>query len=251
MGFNFKGWRWRRAPAVSIEDTAWAQACATIAPLAYYDPPTRARLRALASLFLSAKHFSAAGGYVLDEALCIRVAVYACLPILNLGLDYYAPWREIIIYPAPFVPLHAFEDDAGVVHTSRDALAGEAWLQGPIIFSAPDVAAAGSAGVNVVLHECAHKIDMLNGDANGFPPLHARMDARAWSTVFSSAYNTLCTKSDVDDDSGVLDPYGAESPGEFFAVATEAFFEMPAALRAEQPDLYHQLSLFYRQTPAG
>lgn len=235
---------WRRR-SLTIDDDAWRGACSDIKLLAHYDANDRARLRTLVHTFLESKHFSAAQNFALDDALRLRTAIYACVPVLNLGLEYYAPWREIVIYPAPFLPAREFEDEAGVVHVVRDALAGEAWLQGPIILSAPDIVNAGVDGVNVVLHECAHKLDMLNGDANGFPPLHADMDAHEWSTVFSSAYATLC--DEPADDTGVLDPYGTESPGEFFAVASEAFFETPRDLRAELPALYRQLRAFYRQ----
>jgi len=136
-----------------------------------------------------------------------------------------------------------------VVHHSRDILAGESWHGGPLVLSLADVAASGQGeGVNVVLHEFAHKLDMLNGDANGFPPLHRGMDAAAWSNVFSAAYEDLCRRVDDGEDTPI-DPYATTDPGEFFAVLSEAFFETPNSLFAEYPAVYAQMRQFYRQDP--
>jgi Mlc titration factor MtfA (ptsG expression regulator) len=103
---------------------------------------------------------------------------------------------------------------------------------------------------NVVIHEFAHKLDMLNGEANGFPPLHADMSRERWSGVFTSAYERFCVAVDTDCELE-LDDYAAESPAEFFAVMSEAFFEAPAVVRRAYPDVYHQLTQFYRQDPAA
>ena len=131
------------------------------------------------------------------------------------------------------------------------AYAGQAWLNGPVILSWADVENAGDAdGMNVVIHEFAHKLDMLNGDANGFPPLHRGMSREAWSTAFTAAYEDLCRRVDAGEDTEV-DPYATESPAEFFAVISESFFEIPDLLRTVYPDVYAQLALFYRQDPAG
>jgi len=102
--------------------------------------------------------------------------------------------------------------------------------------------------VNVVVHEFAHKLDMLNGGANGYPPLHRGMDRRSWSEAFGAAYRDLCARVDAGEDT-VIDPYASESPGEFFAVLSEAFFELPDVVEAEYPRVYAQLAQFYRQDP--
>jgi hypothetical protein len=99
-----------------------------------------------------------------------------------------------------------------------------------------------------VIHEFAHKLDMLNGDANGFPPLHADMVPQRWSSVFSAAYDDFCARVERREDTAI-DPYAAENPGEFFAVVSEAFFEAPAAVSGEYPEVYGQLVSFYRQDP--
>jgi len=158
-------------------------------------------------------------------------------------------------------------DEAGVVHLTQDPMAGEAWLGGPVVLSYEDVALAADetarvAGYNVVIHEFAHKLDMRNGDANGCPPLHAGMSAAAWKAAFGAAYEDFCARVDRAEllpgvraqaalDALPIDPYGAESPGEFFAVASEAFFETPELLEPPYPAVYEALRLFYRQDPGA
>ncbi len=140
-------------------------------------------------------------------------------------------------------------DAAGVVHQTNAVLAGEAWGRGPVILSWADVLKIGQQpGHNVVIHEMAHKLDMLNGDANGFPPLHRRMDRHQWWQVFSSAWDRLQDEKRAGAELPI-DPYALESPAEFFAVASEQFFEEPATLRQHLPDVYRQLEQFYRQHP--
>ena len=147
------------------------------------------------------------------------------------------------------MPRREHMDAAGVVHRTNAVLAGEAWGRGPVILSWADVQDIGQKpGHNVVIHEMAHKLDMLNGDANGFPPLHRRMDRRVWWRVFSSAWDRL--QDDQRNGADLpIDRYALESPAEFFAVASEQFFERPATLREYLPDVYRQLTQFYRQHP--
>ncbi len=179
----------------------------------------------------------------------LMIAAQACILVLNLDIDFFRGWVEVIVYPDEFVPTIEYTDDDGIVHVEREARAGEAWLQGPVILSWADVAPA-TEGVNVVIHEFAHKLDMLNGDANGFPPLHAGMDRRAWAAAFSAAYADFCRRVDADEDVAI-DPYAAESPGEFFAVVSEVFFDLPQAVLYAYPQVYAQLRDFYRQDPAA
>jgi len=208
-----------------------------------------ARLRESASLFIHDKAFSAAGGADVDDATQRTIALQACLLTLNLSEDSYCGWSEIILYPDEFLRPREETDEAGVVHRSRDILAGESWHGGPLVLSIADVAASGQAdGFNVVLHEFAHKLDMLNGDANGFPPLHRGMDAASWARDFTTAYEHLCARVDADEDTAI-DPYATSDPAEFFAVLTEVFFETPHILHTEYPAVYRQLRQFYRQHP--
>lgn len=244
--------RWRRARilerhAISPDD--FDAAAAALPILQGLDAAERTRLREAASLFIHDKTFSAAGGAEVDAATRHLIALQACLLTLNLSEDSYRGWNEIILYPEEFLRQREEIDEAGVVHRSRDILAGESWHGGPLVLSIADVTASGQTdGFNVVLHEFAHKLDMLNGDANGFPPLHRGMDAAAWARDFTAAYEDLCARVDAGEDT-VIDPYATTDPAEFFAVLTEVFFETPHLLHAEYPAIYRQLQQFYRQHP--
>ncbi len=244
--------RWRRARILErhlIPAAAFEATLARLPILSGLDPQELARLREAASLFIHDKAFSAAGGAEVDETTQCIIALQACLLTLNLGEDSYRGWSEIILYPDEFLRPREEMDEAGVVHHSRDILAGESWHGGPLVLSIADVAASGQAdGFNVVLHEFAHKLDMLNGDANGYPPLHRGMDAAAWARDFSAAYEDLCARVDAGEDTAI-DPYATYDPAEFFAVLTEVFFETPRVLDAEYPAIYRQLQQFYRQHP--
>lgn len=209
----------------------------------------RCRLRELVTLFLHDKAIHGAGGLVMREEIRMAVAIQACILILNLDLSYFRGWSEVIVYPDEFVVDYEYVDEDGVVHRVREPMAGESWLQGPVILSWADTAAADQGGgYNVVIHEFAHKIDMLNGDANGFPPLHPDMRREAWSGAFGAAYADFCARAERAA-SLPFDSYAAEDPAEFFAVASEAFFEVPQAVQAGYPEVYRQLALFYRQDP--
>ncbi|MEJ2554168.1 MAG: zinc-dependent peptidase, partial [Gammaproteobacteria bacterium] len=140
---------------------------------------------------------------------------------------------------------------SGVVHRTRRALGGESWGQGPVILSwrdaQPDAHPHGH-GSNVILHEFAHKLDMLNGAANGMPPLHGDMSRSAWTAALSSAYDDLYHQL-LRYHHTAIDPYAAESPAEFFAVLTETFFELPQRLQETYPAVYEVFRQFYRQDP--
>lgn len=228
------------------------KACIASAPvLKHLDQREQHRLRKLASLFLHEKTFTAAGGLLVDSSIEVYIAAQACLLILNLDLDYFEGWIEIIVYPGTFMVSREERDTAGVVHATRRALGGEAWSRGPVILSWEDAqpgAHPHGPASNVILHEFAHKLDMLNGSANGMPPLHANMLRENWTASFSQAYDRLHHLIERHQQTSI-DPYAGENPAEFFAVVTEVFFEQPARLQQVYPDVYRQLQLFYRQDP--
>ena len=244
--------RWRRGRIVaraSLDSGLWQQTLERLPFLRGLSDDERERLRQSVILFLHHKSIHGAGGFKLDAGMQLLIAAQACILILNLDIDYYRGWVEVIVYPDEFVPALEYTDEAGVVHTEREPHVGEAWLQGPVILSWADVTPSAD-GVNVVIHEFAHKLDMLNGDASGFPPLHRDMNRDAWSQAFRLAYADFCRRIDADEEVAI-DPYAAESPGEFFAVMSEAFFEIPHAVIGLYPRVYDQFRLFYRQHPAG
>ncbi|MBI5007365.1 MAG: zinc-dependent peptidase [Nitrosomonadales bacterium] len=207
------------------------------------------RLRELATQLLADKAFSGAGGIEVDDGMATAIAAFAVLPVLNIGYDWYEGWREIVVYPGEFIHDGEHMDEAGIVHHVRDVRSGEAMQGGPMVLSWEDVEHSGQGeGFNVVIHEFAHKLDMMNGDANGRPPLHSGMVPADWAREFQSAYDDLCRRVDGGEDT-VIDPYATESPAEFFAVLSEYFFEAPELLQLGCPAVYGLLASFYRQDP--
>lgn len=209
------------------------------------------QLRQQASLFLVRKAINGAGGQEVDDYMAAVIAANACLLILELDLDYYDGWVEVIVYPEAFVVTREVRDEMGVVHSKRTILGGEAWGRGPLILSwkdaRPDVNRHDS-GSNVILHEFAHKLDMLDGAADGTPPMHPDMDLRVWIDTFTETYDDL--RERIERNHGTnIDPYAAENPAEFFAVVSEEFFTAPEQLQHHHADVYQQLRLFYRQDP--
>jgi hypothetical protein len=178
----------------------------------------------------------------------VAIAIQACILILNLPHEWYDDFSEIIVYPAEFVPKYEWEDEFGVVHQSAEPHAGESWLGGPVVLSWADAARSNEDGVNVVIHEFAHKLDMLGGAVNGCPLLHSSMSRAHWHSAFNSAYEHFRRRTEQGEDT-LIDPYAAESPAEFFAVLSEAFFERPEIVREPYPQVYEQLAEFYRQDP--
>lgn len=207
------------------------------------------RLQELTLLFLHSKALEPAAGLELDEAMRLRIGCLAALPILNLGLGWYRNWYSVIVYPSGFRARRHHTDEADVVHEYHEELVGEAWEQGPVLLSWEEAAAAGQGdGFNVVIHELAHKLDMLTGSPNGLPPLHRGMPIAAWSAAFNAAYADINRQLEAGEETA-LDPYAAEDPAEFFAVVSEYFFEQPDVVAATYPAVYQQLQQFYRQDP--
>ncbi len=214
----------------------------------------RVHLRELTTLFLHRKALSGVQGLTISTEMAVAVAAQACLPILKLGLDYYDGWHEVVLYPAAFWVERKHIDATGVVSHEKQALSGEAWSQGPVILAWDEIAidnlAHPRSGRNVVIHELAHKLDMLNGSANGMPPLHPTMERQRWTDVLSQAFDTL-TQDLAHRRHSAINPYAATAPAEFFAVVSEYFFTDPHTLHRHYPAVYNQLVLFYRQDPVS
>ncbi len=244
--------RWRRSRAVerqAIADAPWQRVVARFSFLRALSADDLRRLRELTALFLDRKSFNGAGGLEMTREMQLIIAAQACLLVLNLDLDLYDDWVEVIVYPDAFVTDHEVMSEDGVVHRVRAPLSGEAWEHGPVVLSWRDAQGDyGDDGYNVVLHEFAHKIDMRNGAANGFPPLHADMDRDAWTQAFESAYADMQHRLERGERT-LIDSYAVEHPAEFFAVLSENFFETPDAIHADYPEVYRQLAAFYRQDP--
>lgn len=248
----FRNWRRSRILArARLDEALFLQTLERFPFTRTLSAPERQRLRDRVVLFLHEKSIVGAGGLAVTDAMRMAIAVQACVIVLNLDVDCYAGWNEIIVYPNEFMVDYEYVDEDGVAHAVREPLSGESWQQGPVVLSWADAGSAhGGSGYNVVIHEFAHKLDMLNGAANGFPPLHADMDRAAWSRAFSAAFEDFCARIERGEHTPI-DPYAAENPGEFFAVMTEAFFDTPDVVLESYPDVYRQLAAFYRQDPAS
>ena len=235
----------------TISNDEWESAFDTLPLLNGLNEDEKRRLQKLAILFLHHKVFEGAHGLVITRSMAQGIALQACLPILNLGLERYNGWVSVIVYPTGFAPKREVIDEAGVVHQGLDSLTGEAWQRGPVILAWTDVETAGVIdGENLVIHEFAHKLDMENGAANGFPPLPAGMSIDDWVKAFTDGYEQFQDDCNSGAASG-LDCYAATSPAEFFAVFSEVFFERPGLLKHHYPAIYQQLCLYYQQDPSA
>lgn len=248
MGFLSDWWRGHAMPDVDISEAQWQSAEAALPFLGHLTIDERQQLRDMAREFIASKEWDAAAGLTLTPEIQISIALQACLPVLHLGLDRYADWVGIIVYPGDFVIPRSLMDENGVVHEFDDPVLGEAWEGGPVLLSWFDDR-GDVEGVNIVIHEFAHKLDMGNGNVDGVPLLPPDMLRQDWITYFESALIDFQQRVDEGEDTA-LDPYGAESPAEFFAVMSEAFFETPELLEDEYPAVAEQLRQFYRQNPA-
>jgi len=240
-----------RLPTGPIPDS-WYGVVEHDVPLArWLSAEERERLLRLVQVFLTEKHFEGCGGLTVTEEMKIRIAAEACLLVLNLEGPCYPTLRTVLVYPHGFVPKFAGSPGTGEIARSPVPLIGESWGDGVVVISWDDAVRGArnpADGDNVVLHEFAHQLDAEDGAADGAPIL-APGALRTWGAVLSEEYERL-RRDAADDRRSALDDYGATNKAEFFAVATEAFFEKPVQLEREHPALYTQLRQFYRQDPA-
>jgi Mlc titration factor MtfA (ptsG expression regulator) len=204
-------------------------------------------------VFMAEKHFEGCGGLELTDEIRLTIAAHACLLLLHRETDYYPRLISILVYPQAYVARNREPIGGGVVLEGDMVRLGEAWKDGVVVLSWDDVRRGASDlhdGQNVVLHEFAHQLDQQDGTADGAPILDFRSQYVTWARVLSQEYEQL--RRDTEQGrADVLDSYGAINPAEFFAVATECFFERPISLRARHPALYEQLQTYYHQDPAA
>lgn len=239
----------------AIADDLWKRTLVRYPFLRRRDPAQAAELRRLTSLFLDRKEFHAAGGLRLTDMMAVTIAAQAVLPVLKLGLTRYDGFVGIVVHPVPVLAARERPDDAGIVHAWDEVLAGEAMAGGPVMLSWHDVRSAGAGareGYNVVIHEFAHVLDMEDGVADGAPLLPPGLDPGRWQRVMRDEYERFVAAVEAAEALGgetAIDPYAAEAPEEFFAVASETFFVAPQRLATAHPALYALLREFYRQDP--
>jgi Mlc titration factor MtfA (ptsG expression regulator) len=210
-------------------------------------------LRGHIQVFLHEKRFEGCGGLAITDEMRVMIAAHACRLLLHRTTDYFPKAGTILMYPSRYFVEAERRLPGGVVSEGLTERHGESWYRGPVILSWEDVqrlAQGWPPGRNVVLHEFAHQLDSESGAVEGAPGLPEPSMYAAWAQVFGREYERL-RAAVAQRRPAVLDPYGATSPAEFFAVATEAFFEQSAALKQGHPELYEQLKLFYQQDPAA
>jgi len=249
--------------------TGWARARRKRAPLsasilalleervAYYGvlpPADKAELRGMLQVLLGELSFEAGAGLgVVDEAMRVMIAAPACVLLLHRPLADLPRLRTAIVYPGVYRARERLHTAEGVEVEESEARHGEAWAHGVLLLSWEDIEYDSvhiDDGQNVVFHEVAHALDEQTGDADGTPLLADREAVEAWSRASGAAFADL--ERDVRRRrKTLLDPYAAEDPAEFFAVATETFLEVPIAFQAVYPELYRLLRDFYKLDPVA
>jgi MtfA peptidase len=212
----------------------------------------RLELQGLVQIFLGEKVFEGCGGLELTDEIKVTIAAQACLLLLHRETDIYPRLITILVYPNAYLTKAIEPIGGGAVLEGEVIHLGESWSTGVVVLSWDDVRAGASDihdGQNLVLHEFAHQLDREDGAINGTPLLVERSRYVAWARVLNAEYERLRRDSLLGRHT-VLDDYGASNPAEFFAVATECFFEKPRVLKKRHPDLYEELKNFYRQDPA-
>jgi len=251
--WSWRAWKRRRTlRRHAVSDAQWGRVREALPILDGISADEDQRLRERSLLFLAEKTLTTLPGLELTDHDYLLLAAQAQLPLLGLEeLGWYNGFHEILLYPDDFRSPQRHRDASGVEHEWDAEHSGEAWQQGPVILAWPGVSASGGwDGYNLVIHELAHKLDMLNGDANGLPPLHHGMRVQAWAEAMQHAFGNLNTQLDANENADTaIDPYAAENPAEFFAVTSEYFFSAPDLLAAAYPEVYRQLQAFYRQDP--
>jgi Mlc titration factor MtfA (ptsG expression regulator) len=207
----------------------------------------------MTQVFVHEKNWEGCGGLKLDPSIRVCIAAQACLLILHLDHEWYRKVSSILVYPGAFLSNMPSVGPGGVVRTAETAHAGEAWLGGEVILAWDSAFHGGrnpDDGRNTVFHEFAHKLDMLDGYADGTPPLGNSPQQKEWTAVLTKEFSELCADTTAGRNT-LLDSYGSTNPAEFFAVATEIYFERGADMARASPDLYQCLANFYNQNSAG
>src|SRR3954468_10041717 len=211
----------------------------------------RTELQGLIQIFLAEKVFEGCNGLAITDEIRVTIAAQACLLLLHRDTDVYPKLITVLVYPNAFVSNMPQHSPQGIVTEGPQGRLGEVWTSGVVVLSWDDVkhgAADVRDGHNVVFHEFAHQLDQEDGSADGAPILPRRSMYSAWARVLGAEYAELREDAEKGRKS-VLDDYGATNPAEFFAVATEAFFEKPVQLKKKHPELYEELKVYYEQDP--
>lgn len=245
-------WRLRRALEKPLPQAALDVLARNVSQYRGMTPELQRQLQTLVRQFLHQKTFVGCAGLDISDEMRVTIAGQACLLLLNRHSRVYPGLDTILVYPNAFVAARKEVDAAGVVHDAPRGLLGESWGDGRVLLSWQHVRRHGQAepeAQNVVLHEFAHQLDSESGSNNGAPYLGSLESYTSWSAVLSRDFEALRQDAAFGQHDGVLDHYGASSPAEFFAVATESFFEKPWALAERHSALYGEFLKYYRVDP--
>ena len=251
LAYGLPGWRLKRVLSKEIPPQWKAILTRNVAVYSQMSTDLQHQLNKLVQQFLYQKKFVGCEGLEIDDEVRVTIAGQACLLLLNRPSRVYPDLHTILVYPTAFLVPRNQVDGAGVVTETRQDLLGESWSDGRVILSWDHVrrgAADWSDGQNVVLHEFAHQLDSESGSNNGAPYLGSPDSYRNWSEVLSRDFASLQTDAMYRQQS-VMDHYGATSPAEFFAVATETFFEKPWQMAERHAELFAELFKYYRVDP--
>jgi Mlc titration factor MtfA (ptsG expression regulator) len=230
----------RRALLAEPFPEAWLPVLAALPFYRRLDPRGQQRIRDDLRVLIAEKNWEGCGGLVLTDEMRVTIAAQASLLLLNIEHDYFVHVKSILVYPSTYV------------HGGQQIL-GEAWFRGPVVL-AWDSARHGAFdprdGHNLVLHEFAHQLDLLDGLGDGTPPIRGSERYRQWVATMTAEFQALCDDFD-EGRATLLDVYGATNPAEFFAVATESFFERSTARRERHASLYAVLHDYYQQDRAS
>ena len=254
MNFPWSKTQHRRELLAQPLPVSWlGYLAANVAQYRYLSNAEQARLGDITRILVAEKSWEGCGGLALTEEMQVAIAAQAALLTLGFENEYFPNVETILVYPQGFLVTVRRPGVGGIIEEQTVPYAGEAALRGPVVISWADARRGGREagdGHNVVLHEFAHKLDMRDGAADGAPYLQDAAQVEAWSRVMSAEYQRLVERTAAGEPT-LMDPYGATNAAEFFAVATECFFELPRRMQGEHPELYGVLRDFYRQDPAA
>jgi Mlc titration factor MtfA (ptsG expression regulator) len=212
--------------------------------------PLKKELQGHIQVFLGEKIFEGCGGLKITDEIRVTIAAQACILLLNRKPTYYPTLYTILVYPGAYVAKKTTV--VGMQHFEEMTVrAGESWTRGEVVLAWDEVRQEAldlAEGHNVVLHEFAHQLDQENGSANGAPILEKGSSYKTWARVLSKEYEDLRWNA-LSGRKDIIDAYGATNPAEFFAVATETFFERPKQMKLTHPELYEELESYYKLDP--
>jgi MtfA peptidase len=254
--FGYPAWvEWRRnrlkRRSHSLQQQATLEQCLPM--YAQLSIAERTRLHGHIQVFLAEKQFIGCRGLAVTAEMKVVVAAIASLLLLNERGKYFPRLRSILIYPDAYVVRETVAVGGGIVEERQTARLGESWVTDQVVLSWGQIQhdlTHWQDGQNVILHEFAHQLDQEDGKAEGVPILHYPADYGTWAAVMTADYQQLCDRA-AKGEKTVMNPYGATNPAEFFAVATETFFEKPQQFLSHHPELYEQLQQYYRLNPVA